>query len=287
MEFIKNLVERMNTEGETPSATSPIYIISLSLVILGCVVLVGFFANASNKVYRIIVGVACGIMIVCEVFKQIMFPMSVVDGELVYKYLWNNFPFQLCSTPLYVFPFLIFLGDGRLRDIAASYTMTYALLGGIAVFLFPKTVFNVRLVGNIQTMIHHGLQIIVGVYTAAYYRKRLNSRFFLGGILLFTGLYAVANLLNTVGYNFFVARGWMVEGEHFNMFYVSPRADQPTPVLSDFLGSLPPLLYIFGYFVAITVGALILMLLAHYIGKLSDHLKKKRAANQTVAQTEC
>ena len=287
MGFINKLVVMINTECEIPTALGTFHIVFLLLVICACVLLVAFFKESSDRVYRIIVGSAFLLMLVMEIFKQIIAPMSVVDGELVYRYAWSDFPFQLCSTPLYVFPLLVFLSDGRLRDVAAAYTMTFSLIGGIAVYLVPKTVFSVRLALNIQTMVHHGLQIVIGIYTAARYRARINRRFFLDGVGLFAGFYAIANLLNTVGYDFFVARGWMTEGDSFNMFYVSPRADQTIPVLDGFLGSLPPVLYICGYFIVTAIGALILMLLAHYIGKLYDYLAARRLNSCNLKETGC
>ena len=216
------------------------------------------------------------LMLVMEIFKQIISPMSVVDGELVYRYAWSDFPFQLCSTPLYVFPLLVFLSDGRLRDVAAAYTMTFSLIGGIAVYLVPKTVFSVRLALNIQTMVHHGLQIVIGIYTAARYRARINRRFFLGGVGLFAGVYAIANLLNTVGYDFFVARGWMNEGDSFNMFFISPRSDQTVPLFNEFLKSLPPAFLAIGYFLLALTAAWILFVVYRVFNKAFDTKKTKQ-----------
>ena len=152
--------------------------------------------------------------------------------------------------------------------------MTFALLGGISVYLVPNTVLTVRMVQNVQSMLHHGIQIITGVYTAAYYRRRLNRRFFLSGFCLFTLLFAVANLLNTVGYDFLLSRGFIEEGDSFNMFYISPRADQKMPMFEDFLSGIHPAVTVIGYFVLVTVGALILILSAKAIFKFSRKNKR-------------
>ena len=276
MNFINKLVEVINIECEIPVAFGSFHLTCLFLVICASVLLAAFFKESSERVYRTIVGIAFVLMLVMEIFKQLALPMSVVDGELVYRYIWNNFPFQLCSTPIYVFPLLVFLADGRLRDVAAAYTMTFSLIGGIAVYLVPKTVFSVKLALNIQTMVHHGLQIVIGIYTAARYRARINRRFFLGGVGLFAGFYAIANLLNTVGYDFFVARGWMNEGDSFNMFFISPRSDQTVPLFNEFLKSLPPAFLAIGYFLLALTAAWILFAVYRVFNKAFDMKKTKQ-----------
>jgi hypothetical protein len=154
--------------------------------------------------------------------------------------------------------------------------MTFAFVGGIAVFLFPSTVFTTYTELNVHTMVHHGLQVSTGAYTAAYYRKRLNRRFFIGGSCLFTIFFVIANLLNTVGYNWLVAKGFIEAGSSFNMFYISPRSDQSIPVFSA-LGDVHPSVVIIGYYVFVTAFAIFLLFAARYtpviVRKISEKIK--------------
>ena len=259
MGFITKMINFVHTEAAEPRAFGILHLLFIFMVIGISVLLCVKLRDASDSTFRTVIGGAFFVMLMLEVLKQIFVPMSIIDGEIVYDYVWGDFPFQLCSTPLYVLPFLSFLPDGRVRDLAASYTMTFALIGGVAVYLTPKTVFSCRVAINVQTMIHHGLQIITGVFTAAYYRHRLNRRFFLGGVSVFAVLFLVANVFNTVGYDFLVSHGFMAEGETFNMFYVSPRADQTTPIFAEIFKSVPPIVFILGYFVVLTLGAALII----------------------------
>ena len=276
MNALERVVTWINTEGEAPQTFGGLHILFTLLVIALCILLFWKLRDTSDRTYRILIGVMFGVMFFGELTKQVLANFSITDGRLIYTYSWGQFPFQLCSTPLYVLPFLSFLPDCRIRDFAAAYTMTVGLIGDIAVYLTPKTVFGTRLFFNIHTMIHHGLQIVSGVYTAIYYRHRINRRFYFDGICVFAILFVIANLLNTVGYDLLVASGLMSEGADFNMFYISPRAEQTVPVLSDLLKSFPPIVYIIGYFVFLSLGALIIMCFTRFVCVISEKQREKR-----------
>ena len=270
MELIEKLIYIMSIEQDEPATLGGLYMFFLLAVVFSCVLSVKHFSGSDDKIYRVILGIAFLVMLAMEVSKQIVYPMSIADGEIIYDYPWHILPFQLCSTPLYVLPLAVFFKDGYIRRAAIAYVMTYSLIGGIAVYVVPTTVFDSRIVLSIQSLVHHGLQIVVGVYTAAYYRKRICTEFFLGGAWLFAITFTVANFLNTVGYDLLVLSGLMDNGAAFNMFFVSPRSDQTTPMFSEFLGSLPPMLYICAYFTALNLGAIIIMALTHRIAEVFD-----------------
>ena len=259
MKLVERLVEIANFTGNEADTLSPIHIVSILVVVALCAILCIYLRDAKPKTFRITVGVMFGIMLVLEIFKQVFRPMSIVDGAIVYEYDWVMFPFQLCSTPLYILPLLSILPDCKVRDFAAAYTGTYALIGGLAVYLKPTTVLTTFIFTNVQTMIHHGLQIVSGVYALAYYRRRINARFFFGGVAVFGVVFAIANLFNTVFHSMMLSIGAMPEDAIFNMFYISPRPDQATPMLSDILKSFNPLILIVGYFLALTICAWIVL----------------------------
>ena len=280
MEILEKIVTWINTEGEEPAAFGSLHVLFILSVIAFSLILFLRFRDTDDRTFRILIGVMFGVMLLGEILKQTLMNISVEEGKIIYAYNWTDFPFLLCSKPLYVLPYLSFLPDSRLRDFAASYMMTVGLIGGIAVYLTPKTVFGSRVFLNFQTMIHHGIQIIAGVYTAIYYRRRLNRRFYFDGMSVFAVMFVIANLLNTVGYDILLANGLIYEGEAFNMFYISPRADQSVPVLSDFLKSMPSIVYILGYFVFLAIGAFIIMYFVNYVYKESDRRRELRLAKR-------
>ena len=275
MNDLDRIITRINTEREVPKALGTSHILFVIGIVSLCALLFWKFRDTSDKNFRILIGVMFAIMLIGELLKQTLLNITIEEGKAVFTYNWTQLPFQLCSTPLYVLPFLTLLPDCRLRDFFAAYTMTVSLIGGIAVYLVPKTIFTTKVFCNIQTMIHHGLQIVSGVYTAMYYRRRINKRFYFDGICLFAVMFIIANLLNTVGYDMLVANGLITEGTKFNMFYLSPRADQSIPILSEFLKSFHPAVYIIGYFVLVSLGAIIIMCFTSLVYRISQKQSEK------------
>ena len=270
MALITEIIKLVHTETVEPRAFGILHLSFIFAVLCVTVFFCVKLCDVSDATFRRVIGGAFFVMLTLEILKQVLSSMSVSDGEIVYSYVWSAFPFQLCSTPIYILPILAFAPDGKLRDCVASYTMTFALAGGLVTYIFPKTILTGRMIINVQTLIHHGLQIITGVYTAAYYRRKIDRRFFLGGVSVFAVVFAIANFLNTVGYKLFVSFGIMADGEAFNMFYISPRADQTVPILSDFFNWFHPIVFIAGYFVVLTLSAALLTYIARTVYTLAQ-----------------
>ncbi|MBQ7343934.1 MAG: YwaF family protein [Clostridia bacterium] len=270
MKLLEGLVYISNIEMEEPTAFGGFHLFCVLVVAFLGALLALRYKDSGECTFRRLIGAMFIVMLAFELMKQTLFCMSVEEGRVVYEYNWTDFPFQLCSTPLYVLPLLAFLPDGRLRDMAAAYTMTYALIGGLSTYIVPSTIFTTSVLRNIQTVVHHGIQIVSGVYTASHYRRRMSRRFFLSGVTLFSALYLVANLLNTVGYKLLVLLGAFEEGYSFNMFYVSPRADQSVPILNELFDLVSPVVFILLYFVVLSLGAALIMYAVYKLTQLSD-----------------
>ena len=154
------------------------HIVSLVLVatltVLACV----YLKNAEEKLVKRILIVVYALIVVLEIMKQFIFAFSYSDGKVSWNYAWYMFPFQLCSSQLYILPFAIFLPDGKVKDACISYLMTFSFFGGFVVMLYPGDVFTYWIGINIQTMIHHGLQVIIGIFFAVRYKDKLNFKFF-------------------------------------------------------------------------------------------------------------
>ena len=269
MGIMEKLVNLISPDQEVPQMFGDLHLAFCFGVIAACLLLSVFFRDASDGTFRLLIAVMFLVMLVGEVMKQFVYPFSIVDGVLVKDYDWSTFPFQLCSTPLYVLPLIALLPDCKLRDCAACYIMTYGLIGGVAVYLTPYSVFATRVFINIQTMVHHGLQIVSGVYIASYYRRRINKSFYHGGVAVFVVTFTIANLLNTVFYDMLIAKGKIPEGYQFNMFYISPRVGLKLPFFADTFNTLPPITYIAGYFVILSVGAFIVCYVANLLFKFA------------------
>ena len=87
-----------------------------------------------------------------------------VDGsQILFDYQWYAFPFQFCSTPMYIGLLAAVVKRKSLHIRLCSYLATYALFAGICVMAYPVTVFIDTVGINIQTMVCHGSMITTGI----------------------------------------------------------------------------------------------------------------------------
>ena len=276
MSLLERICNIVNIEIEEPAPYGWLHLLCALAVLLLTVFLCIKIVKAGDGAFRAVIIVCWVVMFLFEVAKQTLFPLAMEEGVIVYDYSWVDFPFQLCSTPIYVLPLLGFLRDGKVRDFAASYIMTVGLIGGIAVYLSPGTVLVPTMVKNVQSMTHHGIQVLTGILTAVYYRKRINKTFFLKGMAVFTVMFTIANLLNTVGFNILTSSGIMDEDASFNMFYISPNRDQYFPMFGDLFSLVHPIVYIAGYYIAIAAGSALIC----YAVNLCQRLVEKHRSTE-------
>ena len=129
---------------------------------------------------------------------------------------------------------------------------------------------------DIQTTIHHGSQIILGVFFAL---KRFLSPFptkkknyFISAVFVFSAFVITAMILNIIMHNVLMTFGI---DERFNMFYISPYHECTLPLLSiiDDLVPYPVFLciYIFGFALAAFVILLLTSLLESAIKRYSKN----------------
>ena len=255
MAFLKRLYDLSRVSQDVPALYGGYHMLWIAGTVLFAVALCLVLKGCRDRAFRICILAMWGVMLVLEIYKQIFFSVIVVEGVPTFSYCWSNFPFQLCSTPLYVLPFLGILRDGHARDFAAAYTMSFSFIGGIAVYAFPSTVFTKLMIVNVQTMVHHGIQIIAGVLAAVWYRRRLGRGFFFKGFAVFVIVFTVAMLLNTLGRDYLISSGAITEETEFNMFMINPNLQVKAPICEELLRSIPPWTVVVLYFVGVSLVA--------------------------------
>ena len=124
------------------------------------------------------------------------------------------------------------------------------MLGGLAIYIVPSSVFSSLIGINIQTMILHGLQIYLGVLLSVYYKNKLNNSFFIKGIYVFMITTYLAITLNLLVPTF--------TSKEFNMFYLSPYYSFKIPLLNIETRNIPYPLYLFTYLSLLTIASLII-----------------------------
>ena len=261
---------------ERPTNYGWFHLMFFAIVIASTILICIYGRNAKSKNFKIVVAVLWGGVLLLEIYKQLIFSISEVDGQAVWDYQWYAFPYQLCSTPLFLLPFVAFMKDGKIRDSIMSFLSTFAMFGGLVVFLYPNDVFVQTIGINIQTMIHHGLQIVLGIYFMVYNRKKLNWMYFVKGIIVFAVMVGIAQLLNIIVYHAVTK----ANGETFNMFYISPYYPCTLALLGDLIyPNVPYIVFLLIYIIGFTgAGALMFLIQYYAIKGVTMLYNKKRVA---------
>lgn len=205
------------------------------------------------------------ITVAFEVIKQINFSYSPDTGE--WSYQWYAFPFQFCSSMMYVLPFAVFIKNERVRNFAYSFLMSYSIFAGLGVMLYPATVFIEDICINVQTMVHHGSMLIIGVLLFAVKAVKIDYKLILKATAVFAILVAVALILN----------GIFADKDGFNMFYIDVEGCE-LPVLGMLFGKVPQPVFVLIYIIGFAVCAALIMLLMALIFKLVNLKGAKRNA---------
>jgi len=136
-----------------------------------------------------------------------LFTLELIKQILLTKYYgyynFEYFPFQLCSTPIYLLLFYKLLN----KEVVKTYLGTYGLLGGSYVWLDTSGFIYPIKILTIYSYLYHLFLLLLGLYC---FKKMSNN--FLKASLLFLFFVLIATLLNiTIG-----------QTSYINMFFISP-----------------------------------------------------------------
>ena len=271
-EFLHFLDGRMTT----PTWFGWFHIMWLVITLAACVLIYLFRKKISPKAVNITILVAGIVMILFEVYKQINFSFNYVPGGGSYwDYQWYAFPFQFCSTPLYIMLLAGILRKGKVYSALTSYLATFALIAGLMVMVYPGDVFISTIGINIQTMVVHCGMFVIGFLLLATRTVKLEYKNVFKALIVFV-IMAVLALAADIIWHFYG------NGETFNMFFISPYLPCTLPVLSMIYDKVPYAVFLIIYFVGFLLCALIVMSFA----KLFAWIESKCHKHNDDADTE-
>ena len=262
MEILVKIFEFLDSDMETPQPYGWFHLAWFAVsVILAVFLCVTHKENSDKRLRRIVFGVALTLFIM-EIYKQIVYSFSVSDGVLVFDYQWYIFPFQFCSVPIYIGLLTGVFKKGKVHEALCAFLATYALFAGVCVMLYPVTVFTSTIGVNIQTMFCHGSMITIGIYLLGSGYIKLRHKTVLGAMSVFAISMACAIIMNELAYV-----GGITETETFNMFFISPHCDPSLPVYSIVQEHVPYPFCMIIYYVAFSLAAYVILLIAMGIKK--------------------
>ena len=251
---LEKLLLVLGTKMTKPAIFGAWHIVSLVLTIAFAVFLVVKFKDCSDATLRRILLAVWLVMLLFEVYKQVH---SAFHTE--YYEAWNftyweyslwSFPFQFCSTPIYVALAAMCLREGKLRRAFLAFLATYSPVAGCAVLFYPASdVFHEILFLDVHTMLWHGGMLIFGLYLWLTEAVTPSVKTALTAAAVYLPMPVIALILNEVE----LATGFA--GNYtFNMFYVARDGFCMIPVLSWFQAHTPYPVFFAAYVLTLGVG---------------------------------
>lgn len=264
------ILEILDTQMPTPTAYGWFHILFIVLSLGAGVLLCRLLPEARSA--RKVVLITATTVMVLEVYKIINYTFSYEGGVVTADFPWYIFPWQFCSTPMYVGLLAGLTRPGRVHRSLCAYLTTYALFAGVCVMVHPGDVFTGTVGVNVQTMVCHGSMLSVGMYLLGTGYVPATHRTILRALPVFSVAVAVAMALNEVAF-----RTGLLETDSFNMFYFSPHQDPHLPVFSavqNWLGVDNPLCIVI-YIAAFTLAGYLLLLIAMGVLRLIQRPAQK------------
>ena len=202
------------------------------------------------------------IALLLELLKQISwaFNYDPITKIITWEYEWYAAPFQLCTTPIYVSLICLFLKKGKTRDSLLSYLAFVTILGSIATIIYPESCFVSDILINIHTMWLHCGSFVVSIYLITNNIVKLNKENFKNSIIVFLIFLLLAFIMNIVVYN-----SGILNGQTFNMFYISPYFISSLPIFNIIQENVPYILFLLIYIIAISLGSFVIYIISSLI----------------------
>lgn len=271
MNFFEKLLLFLQGTMNTPTAFGWFHLICIALTIISIIFL---YRKKSEKELTIVLFTYGIIALLLEVLKQLIwsFNYDSITNIVTWDYEWYAFPFQLCTTPMYVSLICIFMKDDKIRKALLSYMAFITILGSIATIIMPDSCFTSDILVNIHTMWLHCGSFVVSVYLLITKKVELNTNNVKNAIKVFIIFLGIALFLNIVTYN-----SGILNDETFNMFYISPYFESILPVFDIIYQNVPYIIYLIIYISSIVLGAIIIFAIAKLINHISIIIKKKKS----------
>ena len=258
---------------DTPTSFGYFHFLWIFLTIISIYILYKRKDKHDEKELKIILFLYGFISLILEILKQIIWTIDYnqITNTLTFDYSWYSFPFQLCTTPIYVSLICLFLKDNKIRKSLLSYLAFTTILGSIATIIMPDSCFTGDILINIHTMYLHCGSLVLSVYLLMTKEVEINITNLKNSIYVFLLFLGVAMFLNITIY-----QSGILNGETFNMFYISPYFISILPVFNIIQQNVPYLIYLIIYIVAIVIGSLIIYYIAKGIQSIFNYRKENK-----------
>lgn len=262
----KEILAFLEAEMVTPKPYGAFHLLWLGLTI-GIIALLFFVRKKHNeKILKWILGIYGVTAFILEALKQLVWSVEYNEelGKFIWDYQWYAAPFQLCTMPIYICLICLFLNKCKVRDALLAFVAYTTILGSIASAIIPDQLFVSDILINVHTMWLHLGSLVVSIYLLMSGEVKTNIKSLFKGLIVFLIVIVIANTLNIVVYN-----SGVLNGETFNMLYISPYFESTLPVFDSIYNNVPYIVFLALYIVALSLGSCIIFAVAKGISKIS------------------
>jgi hypothetical protein len=259
--LFEQILAMLDGKMQEPNSFGWYHLLCLAIVVALCALIICKRKSFTPQRIRLNIGIAALLLILFEVYKQLNFSYNAENDR--WGYQWYAFPFQFCSTPMYVMLAATFLKNGKVQRSLYSFLATYGFFAGLAVMCYPNDVFIETIGINVQTMVHHGFMVVVGVFMYATGAVKISHKTILHALPTFAALVAIALTANILY--------WHVgdRNQTFNMFFISPYYACTLPVLSAISETVPYFVFLACYILGFSIAGYVVSLLPMATVKIS------------------
>ncbi len=252
----------LDKKMEVPEMYGPFHMFFFALSVVLAIILWKICKHPDERFIRRFMLAVSVIVLLLEIYKQINMNFTYDGQTIKFDYQWYIFPFQFCSTPLYVGFLTAFTKKGKVHDACCAYLATFSMFAGLCVMIYPPQVFVTTIGINIQSMICHGAMIMISIYFFCTGYVKAEHKTILKAIPVFAVCVCLAMVMNEIAH-----LSGLLERETFNMFFISPYCEPSLPVYSSVQAVVPYpwslLIYVSVFSLAAYVILLIPMLIKH------------------------
>lgn len=262
---MEDFLRFLTSEMEEPGVISWWHFIALILIIVTTITVAILFRNTNEKIYKRILLISWIVIIVLEIFKQIVKSYHY-DNPSYWEYSYRDFPFSLCSMIYYFLPIIIFVNKEKhpkIVDTAIGYISFISFAAGLLVCIYTEMATSRLVYINIQTFIHHGSQVVLGVFIYIWNRNTITIKTYFRTLIAFAITVVIAILINI-----------SFQPHYINMFFINPLIITNVPIGNVIQEKAGYPVYLLVFISIISLAAYLTYLTETSIYKLVE--KKKR-----------
>lgn len=255
------LLYRLNElRMDTPVTWGWFHLMWIGIIVL-CVVITFLTKRYYNeKQLKWALGLYGIVTLILELIKQIMWAFNYDNGVVSWAYSWYSAPFQLCTTPMFVSIIALFLKKGKFRDSLLSYLSFYIVVTSLMVLILPESCFTSQIIINVHTMYLHAMSLALALYLLINKEVEVNRKNLFNAFKVFISFVFIALFLDVIVY-----KSGILNGETFNMFYISPYFPCTLPFFELIYDKVSYPLFLLLYIMLIFLGSCFSYFILKYV----------------------